>query len=261
MSRKILIRNKVLEITKDVYYGWGIGIISGDGDGDYPNCHINIKLRKFFISINVPHIIKPKAKIVFANWDLVTEKRLGRNHYFNYTPREYSISLFENHLNIYYGLSSGDSNTEQRCGWFLPWNEYRHVCHNIYDDKGFLFHNYINLMSYDDSQLMIDKCPKKKFILKDYDGEIVTATTYIEQREWERGTGWFKWLGDMFPTKVRRSLCIEFDKEVGPKKGSWKGGILGTGIELDRRIPAELHRSGMNRYCKENNMSFVGWED
>jgi hypothetical protein len=39
---------------------------------------------------------------------------------------------------------------------------------------------------------------------------------------------------------------MEFDKELGPQKGSWKGGILGTGIDME---PGEKHIDAMKRFC------------
>ena len=48
--------------------------------------------------------------------------------------------------------------------------------------------------------------------------------------------------------KIRRSLDLEFSGETGPEKGSWKGGTVGTGIEM---LPGELHEAAFRRYCQK----------
>jgi len=61
-----------------------------------------------------------------------------------------------------------------------------------------------------------------------YDGTVVNATVSIVEREWR--PIWFKWT-KLF-AKTRRCIEVEFDKEVGKEKGSWKGGCTGCGYEL-----------------------------
>jgi len=92
--------------------------------------------------------------------------------------------------------------------------------------------------------------PKACFEFEDYDGKKIVAATHIEEREWKRGTGWFKWLSLIWSNKVSRSLDIRFSEEVGPEKGSWKGGTLGHGIEM---LPGELHEAAFRRYCEQEH--------
>lgn len=90
------------------------------------------------------------------------------------------------------------------------------------------------------------------FLIDDHDGERITATTHIEEREWKFGEGWFRWLSLFRRNMVRRSLSISFDKECGPEKGSWKGGTMGTGIDM---LPGELHEAAFRRYCEQDHSS------
>jgi hypothetical protein len=87
-----------------------------------------------------------------------------------------------------------------------------------------------------------------------YDGEYITATAYRAKRVWTKGTGWMKWL--RFFTKEKRSddLSLNFDKEVGCKKGSWKGGVVGHGVSVK---PMESAYAACVRYCEENGHKFV----
>lgn len=61
-----------------------------------------------------------------------------------------------------------------------------------------------------------------------FDGTVVSATISVEEREWR--PKWFKWTS-LF-SKIKKSIGVEFDKEVGKRKGSWRGGTVGCGYEL-----------------------------
>lgn len=51
------------------------------------------------------------------------------------------------------------------------------------------------------------------------------ATITSERRTWLRP--WLPW------KRVSRSIWIDFDGEVGERSGSWKGGVLGCGYEMN----------------------------
>lgn len=61
-----------------------------------------------------------------------------------------------------------------------------------------------------------------------YDGTVVNATIRVEEMEWRPVS--MQWTS-LF-SKIRKSIEIEFDKEVGVRKGSWKGGCIGCSYEL-----------------------------
>lgn len=63
-----------------------------------------------------------------------------------------------------------------------------------------------------------------------YDGEIVPTTIYIEQREWR--PKWLMWTS-LF-NMVKTDIDIHFSKEVGSRKGSYKGGVLGCSYGLNK---------------------------
>ena len=72
------------------------------------------------------------------------------------------------------------------------------------------------------------------------------------------GTKSFKWLSWFVAPKISRSLMLQFQKETGRRKKSWKGGTVGHSI---RMLPGELHESAFRRYCQEHDMTFVRAED
>lgn len=77
-----------------------------------------------------------------------------------------------------------------------------------------------------------------------YDGTVVNATISVEEMEWR--PFWFQWTG-LFKF-TRRSIDVQFDKEVGERKGSWKGGTVGCGYRL---LPNETPLDCLRRMEKE----------
>ena len=239
-----------MKIERNKSYTFKFVLSSGDGD-DYPGCKLNVVLFGWGLTLNMPPIIKPGVCKVRGqyNYDELIESRYG-------------IYLFENHFNICYGR--GDANfhrdifgEEQRWSCFLPWNEQRHVRQSLYGLQGEHLYSQFDKDKmpdrYDVFRAREAEIPKAVFKFFDFDGEEIEATAHIEEREWHRGEKWCKWLSLFFKPLIRRSLDIQFNKETGPRKGSWKGGTIGHGIELE---PGELHEAGFRRYCQQHNMRF-----
>lgn len=73
--------------------------------------------------------------------------------------------------------------------------------------------------------------------------QIVGSTIYIEEREWRRK-------GLMFTkifNKIRKTINVEYDSEVGKGKGSWKGGTISQSFEIleGESISDCLKRNGL----------------
>jgi hypothetical protein len=237
---------------------------AGDGDSHGDQCTLRFTFRHTTLIVALPHIIKPWREKVYPNWDVATVERLGRDWYWNIDQREYGVSLSDGHLTVYYGRRGGscmDSRIQQQWGCFLPWTRWRHVRHSLYGLAGEHFWTDPQtgkstelgaLGPWEAYRAAKDACPTVAFNYADFDGEELVATTQIEEREWRFGTGWFKWLSWFRRPRVRRSLNIEFSKETGPEKGSWKGGVCGTGIEM---LQGELHEAAFRRYCDDEHRS------
>lgn len=198
-----------------------------------------------------PHRIKHQA----VYWDAATIERMGRDWYYETFPREYGFSYDNGFLHLFLGAQTHDSVTTQSWSWFLPWTQWRHVRYSIYDLSG--QHVFTEppgkfLDTYDTMRAAIDECPKRRFLIEDFDGERITVTTHIEEREWHFGEGHFKWLSLFRKPRIQRSLDLRFSAELGPEKGSWKGGALGHSIEM---LPGELHEAAMIRYCGQEHRS------
>jgi hypothetical protein len=80
-----------------------------------------------------------------------------------------------------------------------------------------------------------------------YDGEIIPTTIYVEEREWR--PKWLKWTR-LFNT-IDRTIDVNFSKECGSKKGSWKGGTIGCSYKL---LPNEEPIDCLKRMEKERKL-------
>jgi hypothetical protein len=194
-------------------------------------CRLNVWLGRYLLRIGLPKIIK-----------------MGH---------QYGVCLFENHFTIYYGRYTkfSSSDTDQVWSCFLPWDEWELMRRRLYDDKVHLFSDtdatgMFGGHSYEMHKKAEEKCPRLKFYIRDYDGEDIVATTHIEELEWARGKKPFRWLRWFVKNKVRRTLVISFDHELGSEKGSWKGGTLGHGITM---LPGEDHETAFKRYCAQGH--------
>lgn len=148
-------------------------------------------------------------------------------------------------------------------GWstHLPWTQSRVTAYRLFDDKGTVFYEIENKKGlkgsdyFEHSYKAKQECPAVLFALKDFDGTDITAKTVIEETVYERGEGRFKWLSWFFKPQVYRRLDIEFDKETGPEKGSWKGGTTGCSFVINNN---ENHVQAMQGYCEEKHRSKSG---
>lgn len=193
-----------------------------------------------------------RARWVECNWDAETVKRLGRSGYWEIHERRFGFSLSNmgngyDFLQIFYGPQTHDSSTTKSWSKHLPWKQWRMVRHSLYTPDGDHFYTQKNFRELFAKQ---DECPTVAFGFEDYDGELIVATCRIEEREFHRGEGWFKWLRHFYPPMIRRSLDLKFSAEVGPEKGSWKGGTIGHGIDM---LAGETPREAFQRYCQKDH--------
>lgn len=207
----------------------------------------------------LPTLMQPyRIKHIAESWDAATVARLGRNWYYETHPREYGFSLNDGFLQVFLGPQTHDSSTTKSWSKFLPWTQWRHVRFTLYDLDGQHFWTQYEKdrraggRHFDDQMEAERLVPKATFQVLDYDGETNTATTHIKEREWRFGEGRFKWLSLFRRPRIRRSLSIRFTKELGPEKGSWKGGLCGTGITMLAHEDAE---AAFKRYCEQDHRS------
>lgn len=234
----------------------------GDGDDDTPFNSLTAYAFGWVARLGLPTLMQPhRIKHKAAYWDAATVARMGRDWYYETFAKDYGFCIHEGHLVFYLGPQTHDSTTTKSWSTFLPWTQWRFFRHVFYDLSGAECWRQEptsgrrNSERWDALQMAKDACPSASFLIEDYDGKPITATTIIEQREWKFGEGWFKWLSLFRKNRVRRSLDISFSSETGPEKGSWKGGTCGTSIDM---LPGELHEAAFKRYCENEHRSKSG---
>ena len=83
-----------------------------------------------------------------------------------------------------------------------------------------------------------------RYVLRSGEVQERTATISITEGEWRwRALQWLPW-----PRKIRRSIDVKFDNEVGERSGSWKGGVLGCSYHL---LPGEMAEECLRRMERE----------
>lgn len=195
----------------------GIVIDSGAHEDASGGCHIRLSAFGYTLICELPpligdHRIRHQAK----TWDAETISRLGRDWYEERFPREYGFSLVEGTLHLHFGPQTHDSSTTKSTCVFLPWRNWRHVRYSLYDLRGEHFYtepDHLEIKrlsgghnSWAATQAIKDACPKARFEFEDFDGQRITATTHIEEREWLFGTGFCRWLSWFRKPRISRSL-------------------------------------------------------
>lgn len=216
-----------------------ICIMSNDSyyneDGRINNC-IRLWLFGWVISISIPNIIKRPCI-------------------------NYGICIDTTSLCIHYGLQTWDSSTNKKWYYFFPWTLWRFKRHTIYNPDNTIHYQYTDIeetQKIKDILSMLDareNIETVNFHVQDYDGENIEVNTFIEEREYAYGVGNFKWLSWFIKNKINRSLSISFKKEIGKDKGTWKGGVLGHGIDM---LQNETHKDAMIRYCQQEHRAKLG---
>lgn len=231
-------------------------IMISSGDEEDGPCINTLMLNGFgwALRIRLPKVIQPWRIRHEAHWDEETINRLGRNHYFVTHEREFGFALSDmgngyDFLQVHFGAQTMDSDTTMDWCKHLPWKQWACVRSSIYNPDGSHFATKEKGKFFEFMRIK-EACPASYFGFEDFDGDMIVATCIIEEMEWHRGEGWFRWLKWFWPAKIRRSLDLRFSAEVGPEKGSWKGGTIGHGIEM---LKGETPRTAFERYCAKEH--------
>lgn len=238
------------------YDRWALML--GSGCDEYPHCRIRISALKRTLICRLPAIIKPWKQWIDTTGATWNKDKEGPQGYWDIHEREYGFTYADKALHVHFGPQTHDSRTSKNKVYFLPWLNWRHVRTSHYGVDGTLYYTEpktkirLGDNSWRERQDIIDACPTVSFLMKDYDGMEITAKTTIQEREWHFGEGKFKWLSWFKKPMIRRSLDIRFSSEVGPEKGSWKGGTIGHSIDMES---GELHEQAFKRYCEKEHRS------
>lgn len=205
---------------------------------------LNIRLGKTSWWFHIPEFIKPMAKwvdLTGKDWskpDPIT----GKQGYTDYIQRSYGFSVDAEALHLYYGIQPGSwsrddpKNSDHSKCYFLPWNQWVRTKVEFVNwqnlEVAYVSEEVNDKVNFEGLEAGREAVEKVQIKFKDFDGEEITATCHLEEFFYKRGTGWFKWLG-WFSKKNYRRLEMRFDKEVGKRKGDWKGGTIDTSVNID----------------------------
>lgn len=234
-----------------------VGIVLDSGDEE-DTAHLRLYLHFGVLIIETPGLLTP-----FRRWVDTSRYEWAKpgSGYWDMHHKCYGIQCSEGFLQVFKGPQTHDSSTTKSWSTHLPWTQWRFIRISMYDTAGAHFWTQLDsergkgINSFDAQHQAKQDVPKVAFRFIDYDGAEIIATTHIEEREWKRGEKWCKWLSLFYRPLIRRSLAIDYSAEVGPRKGSWKGGTMGTGINM---LPGELHDDAFIRHCVKEGLTYMG---
>lgn len=246
--------------------GWtptGIMLETSGGGYDESDRAFNIlsvSVRGRTLGIILPQFVKPYEKLRVFTPDGDDQPR----SYIETFRREFGFRIVEGSLCWHYGAQTHEWPGCKSKHWFFPWRETRHIRHSLYDDAGDHFadmpdHKPVRLgdvNSWKARAALEEACSVRMFLFAEKsDGDLRIATCRTEEREWRHGRGVWRWLLAWKRNKVSRSLSISYSDEVGRRKGSWKGGTLGTGIEFEKGELTPIE--AFTRHCKKEELVFI----
>lgn len=222
---------------------------------------LNVSLRGRNLGLILPALVQPFKKVT----QRVTLAPLVTDTFTEWFRREFGFRFSEGSLTFHYGEQTHEWPGCKSKTWFYPWREWTHIRHSLYDDAGDWFADVPNAVGRLDrsrdvfraARALEKECPVKLFLFAEDDGDLRIATCRIEEREWRAGKrkGPWRWLLAWKRNKVQRSLCIEYSGEVGRRKGSYKGGTIGTSIAT---VKDELPIEAFRRHCKADGLRYIG---
>lgn len=245
------------------YRSVGIGVKSAGEESAGP--YLRVSLGGPTLLVKLPRwVLRPRLREKEFSGSLSDAEimnyvlRTGKRTYTEVHPREYSVDFHEDAVHYHYGVQmmswGGEDGAKSGC-WFYPWRCWREVERRFYDRELNLYTIVYSPMwkgaqeRFEAERIAEEATPTRTFALRDFDGEVLAATLRLEERESACGEGRWRWLSWFVPNRVSRSFDIRFSAETGPEKGSWKGGVCGTGITALH--DSETHEEVIRRYCAE----------
>lgn len=247
MSDHYYVRNRFLEACR-----WnGTAQISVDLNSGHEEHRprLTVIIGRLYVTIRLPKwVVQPHRRKVSAagSWDAATIARLGRDWYWDETRREFGFSLAVDRVNVKYGVQTDSWPGDKSWSYYFPWMKWRAIENRWLGLDGTVSEVVPNTTDYEARAAAKARAPAVRFAFTDFDGERIEATIRMEEFVHVRG-GW-AWLERLLPPKVGRRYDIELDKEAGPKKGSWKGGMRGCNGPTATN---ELHAAAFLRWAAD----------
>lgn len=247
----------------------------GDDDDEDGLTVFGVHLGHVAVFMTVPHWVLRPAREWVDTSNFVGAG--GPGGYWQTWPREVGVLLTRSGavgerydtIHVDYGRQTHSSTTTRSWTCFLAWQSMRLVrttlltpTLDVHDEKlepldpwtprwlRKLLGVKHTSRSYDHDarRRLEDTCPRYVYRMRDFDGEEVYVHARLEEREWRRGEGCLQWLGPLCRPVVLQTVDLDFSREVGRRKDSWKGGTLSmttpaaVADDLDASVRAAVSR-------------------
>ena len=185
----------------ELSFRWGLGLAYSVYHED---AHINIHIGPFNLFLKVPMLIVQRPGT--EDWNA-----------------HYGFSVFERTIHLNWRLHCKIIH--------FPW-DWTHVRTTFLRPDGTVFfHEPKGPTNWDERKERLKEIseahPYHYLLLPEGKVQSRTATIYGMEMEWRWiGLKWLPW-----PSKISRTIAVEFSDEVGERSGSWKGGCTGCGYE------------------------------
>jgi hypothetical protein len=245
---------KIVNFYKSKYRMYSIGVRSrtNEFEADDSCARATLWLGNYVAALKLPNCICPPDR-----WQRFNE--FTQSYCIEITEREYSLSFIEDTLVLHYGSNPFQEDLYEqtpkvkRKSWLLPWKDWRAVKFELLEPDLKLY-AIVHADEGERLDCLRSKVPKLKIVCIDYDGIRVNAEFSLEDTYFILGRGRFAWLGWLTRAKVVRRVDVNFDREVGKGKESWKGGMLACSWSIDRNV--SLVEASRN-FLTEHNLQII----
>lgn len=230
---------KLIESGKPSTKQLSFGIRSLDEEIGYNQIWLYLFNRFWYWNIDKQIVKSQKKWVDTSHYEWVTKDENGKSGYTDYIQVEYSIAIRNDSISLQCGPNLDCWPSKYSKYISFPWKDARTTSITFfeYNPKTKELKTFKRLGEEKAPILEImeteKEVPKFKIAFNDYDGTEVVATCHVQERRWKYGVKWAKFLGLFQKENVRRAIYFKFDKETGTEKGSWKGGTLGSGCDLE----------------------------
>jgi hypothetical protein len=241
---------KNFEHHKRDYWSFGIAVRNPyERDRhEKPYCTLNINLFKHSWWWKIPELFKPKEKWIDTTDMSWNQDKEGPHGFIEEIRKEYGFTFTPDCLHIYYGIQPGSwsrddpENSDHSKVYWYPWR-LEIVRHDLlYPDGDVYYRNVYPKKNkkhlhwwevFDEPkpqsgvQVQVAEFVELNHWTKDGVNQKAKIRLCGEEREWR--PKWTRWL-PIFK-HVRRVVDCYSDTELGPRAGSWKGGMLGWSVD------------------------------
>lgn len=249
---------KVLKKEKSKFGGFRFSLVSGyEGQPT----RLQVCFRGYWYEISVPFNIEPECETV------TYDHEQGTRSYIQEHRKEYGISISEENVFVYCGAQYNEwpKNKKTLRSISIPWRQTTHKswhqfeCWKGYPDwkncitkEEFNLHDRVRyqIENLQDAFEFGNGSPMYYFFdaADPYDGTQIRVRATVSKMVWWKGGKWLQHVFRLFNKPiVRKSYWFDFNNEVGPRKGSWKGGTIGIGIDIEDENPTETAESAFAR--------------